>query len=94
MTCEQSADDFFMTLNGFDEIAIAKSFGHDITDLRKAPLMFLRALVFVNERRQGAKDGPAHNTAMQMTVGEVNDYFPDKAEEPADEDDDPKEEIA
>lgn len=79
MAHELTAEDFFRSLNGFDEIAIAKSFGTDIYVLRDKPLTFLRALVFVDSRRQGAKDGEALNHAMERTVGDLEGYFAEEA---------------
>lgn len=75
-----AADDFFMSLNGFDEIAIAKEFKADLNKLREQPFMFLRALVFVDKRRAGLKDSEAYKAAMEATVGQLNGYFdePDK----------------
>lgn len=81
MTCEQSADDFTLTLNGFDELAIARYFEADLSDLRSSPFRFLRALVFVHQRRQGLKDKDAHLYAMELTMGGVDAYFPDAVPE-------------
>lgn len=88
MTNEMTAEDFFRTLNGFDEIAIAQSFGTDIYVLRNKPLTFLRALVFVHSRRQQNKDGEAHTYAMERTVGELETYFAE--EKPELDPDDPE----
>lgn len=84
---EQTADEFFDTLNGFDEIAVAKHFGSppvELTDTNK--IAFARSLVFVAERRAGSKDGEAYKYAMNATVGEVNAYFAEAEEEPMPED--------
>lgn len=75
-----AADEFFMSLNGFDEIAIAKEFKSDITALRTSPIMFLRALLFVDKRRGGMKDADAFKAAMEAPITEVNDYFDEGAE--------------
>lgn len=75
MTQEMTAEDFFRTINGFDEIAIARTWGADIADLRKKPFTFMRALVFVDFRRQGKHDVEAHQDALGVTVGELEDYF-------------------
>lgn len=95
MKCDQTAEDFFASLNGFDEIAVAKAFGEDITELRKTPLMFLRALVFVHQRRTElaaanakTRDTEAKDMAMRMTVGELTDsYFPEPEGDEIDPDD-------
>lgn len=81
MTQEMTAEDFFRTINGFDEIAIARTWGADIADLRKKPFTFMRALVFVDFRRQGRNDNEAHQDALSLTVGELEDYFAEDAPE-------------
>lgn len=73
-----TATDAALSLNGYDEIAIAKAFGCDFTELKDRPVMFLRALMFVMERRAEAKDAEAFKTAMSATATEVNAYFPDE----------------
>jgi len=75
MTNEMTAEDFFRTMTGFDEIAISRAFSEDIADLRKKPFTFMRALVFVDFRRQGKHDVEAHQDALGVTVGELEDYF-------------------
>jgi len=77
-TSPMTATDVALSLNGFDEIAIAKLFGCDYTELKDRPVMFLRSLMFVMERRAGAKDAEAYKSAMSATAREVNDYFPDE----------------
>lgn len=84
---EITGGDMFLTLTGFDEIAVAKAFGSDIAELREAPMRFLRALAFVHQRRAGAKDGEAFKTAMTMTIAEVGNYFADDEPDPIDPDD-------
>lgn len=74
--CDLSADDLFMTLTGFDEIAILKEFGADIVELKARPMMFLRALVFVWLRRCGQADRVAFKTAQTMPISEVTEVFP------------------
>lgn len=77
----KSAGDTFLSLNGFDEIAIAATFGSHVTDLRKLPLTFLRALVFVDQRRQGLNDKDAHKHALSLSIGHVQAYFPDDVDD-------------
>lgn len=94
-TSDLTGQAFFDTLNGFDEIAITKQFGTDVSQLTTGkdrpgnPTMLLRALVFVDHRRRtGAKDAEAYKAAMNLTLTEVHDYFAD--DEPAEMDpDDP-----
>lgn len=87
MSSTDTATDVALSLNGYDEIAIAKYFGADYTELQTRPIMFLRSLMFVIERRGGAKDADAYKTAMSATGRGVNDYFP---EDPTDDDADPE----
>lgn len=82
-TCELTATEMYKTLTGWDEIAIRKAFGANITDFTQKgatpnPMMFGRALVFVDVRRRtGVKDAEAYATAMGHTVLESSDYFAD-----------------
>jgi hypothetical protein len=86
MTSTETATDVALSLNGYDEIAIAKFFGVDYTELQTRPIMLLRSLMFIVERRAGAKDPDAYRAAMKATGSEVNAYFPD---DPTDADTDP-----
>ncbi|NGN92646.1 hypothetical protein G5C66_07830 [Nocardioides sp. KC13] len=74
MTSEKTADEVFESLNGFDEIAIEKAFG-EITSLKDKPMMFLRALLFTEHRREGKTDKEAKQAAMDATMRELTDYF-------------------
>lgn len=73
-------EEFFKTLNGFEEIAIEKLFFSSAAELAiKAdsgntfPLM--RALLFVQARRSGVKDGEAFRSVMHMTALDVTERF-------------------
>ena len=83
---ELTPSEMFLTLNGFDEIAIAQRFGVDVSEMTKTPGMFVRALIFVSERRDGVKDGEAFKAAMEMPFGTAQEYF-----EPEPEDDESEE---
>lgn len=74
MTSDKSADEVFESLNGFDEIAIERAFG-EITSLKDRPMMFLRALLFIETRREGQKDAEAKQAAMNATMRELTDHF-------------------
>lgn len=74
---DMTADETVLSLTGFDEIAIATAFRADISALRESPFQFLRALIFVDQRRKGAKDAEAFQAAMNLTVADLNAYFPD-----------------
>lgn len=81
---DQTANDVFNTLTGFDEIAIKREFKADVLTLAKTDKAgFLRALVFIDHRRAGVKDRDAFKATMELLLSEVTDYF---ADEPADDD--------
>ena len=92
-TAKPTADDVFMGLNGFDEIAIAAHFGSRIEQLRPRQLedgtpageafTFMRALVFIDRRRQGLRDAEAHTFAMELTMADLSDYFAPSPKAPA-----------
>lgn len=89
-TTKPTATDVFGSLNGFDEIAISKAFGHDIAALRATPLTYHRALVFTLKRRENLKDHDAKKAALDMTIRELDDYFEEEAPDAAlNEDADP-----
>jgi hypothetical protein len=81
-----TAEDMFQSLTGFDEIAIAQQFGEDLAQLRKRPFMFMRTLVFTDLRRHGTRDPEARQSALELTMGELEHYFAedDPAELPED----------
>lgn len=90
---DQTADAFFATLTGFDELAIVKHFDTPIhllhPDTGGSPFMFLRALAFIAIRRgQQLADKPAYTAAMGLSVDEANTYFAE-AELPDLDPDDP-----
>jgi len=68
-----------MSLNGFDEIAIAARFGEKIGELRNEPITCGRALAFVHYRRQGQNDGDAFTAAQTLTMREVTEFFAPEA---------------
>lgn len=71
-----------MSLNGFDEQAIAAAFGEDIMALRDKPSRFIRALVFIEKRREGMKDAEAKKAAMEMTMADIEEAFTAGEEDP------------
>jgi hypothetical protein len=75
---ELTARGMLMSLNGFDEIAIAAHFGQKIADMRDEDAITTgRALAFVHLRRSGSHgtDRDAHTAALHLTMQEVMDYF-------------------
>lgn len=83
-TCETPPSVFLVSLNGFDEIAVAARFGAPILALRDDPIAGGRALAFVHQRRLGSTDAVAYTYAMTLTMQEVMDYFhPEPKADPA-----------
>lgn len=73
------------SLTGFDEIAIEKHMGYDVYTQPETgntrPMTLMRSLVFVYKRRDGLNDVEARKACLDMTAGQVNDYFADDPEE-------------
>lgn len=84
--------DVLLSVNGYDEIAIARFFNAELTELQDKPLRAIRAMVFIAERRNGASDKDAYKAAMTLTQSEAADYFPD---DPTDDEtpDEPESEV-
>ncbi len=74
-TSDISAGETFLSVNGFDNIAIRQQFGSDVYTLREQPLEFLRVMTFIHMRRNGVNDVEARSSAMNLTVGDLTDYF-------------------
>jgi hypothetical protein len=70
---KRNAREFSRSLTGFDELAIMKAFRKPWTELEG---MFAgRALLFVQLRRDGAKDADAYRVSMEITAGDIEDLF-------------------
>lgn len=83
MSTDLTTNEFFESLNGFEEIAITRSFGHPVKQLAtEDELSFARSLIFVAEKRGGLNDAAAKEAALTLTLGEVLTYFADEDEEP------------
>jgi hypothetical protein len=61
-------------LTGYDEIAIERAFGREITDFGDSPRA-LRALAFVLARRDGLDATAAYNQVMGMSLKACMDLF-------------------
>ena len=64
---------FMRSLTGFDEIAIEQQFRRPLEDLSNTGTV--RALAFVQFRRDGLDDKAAHEKAMGATFGALDDMF-------------------
>lgn len=75
-TTETTANGMFETLTGFDEIAIKREFKADIYTLAaEDKAAFMRALIFIDQRRAGLKDAAAYRAAMELPQAASVDYF-------------------
>lgn len=74
-------EDLAESLNGFDEIAVQKAFGFNIDDFENQGTLGIRALVFVEFRREGEKDPAAYKRAMDLTMRDLIDRYPEMAED-------------
>jgi hypothetical protein len=97
MSSTQTADEMFNSLNGFDELAIAKHFNAPLEQLvptedkvtgkkSGSPFLFQRALAFIDLRRHDVADRDAFKQAMELSIEDANGYFADPVPE-ADPDD-------
>lgn len=75
MTHEMTVEDFAGSLTGWDEIGIEKAFGEDFLTLRKRGTTMVRALVFVDFKRQGQTHDQAYKSAMDVTMDGLEHYF-------------------
>lgn len=66
-------------LTGYDEQAIEAKFGADFDSLRFT--MQLRALLFIEKRRNGADDKTAHKASMEIRLKALGDHFADEEPE-------------
>lgn len=73
MTVQDAAD----SLTGFDELAIVKLFGRTVTEISSDHTMFLRALAFIIERRNGKSDTESYKAVMTMSMHDAMAYFED-----------------
>jgi hypothetical protein len=81
-TDKLTLDEAVESLTGFDEIAIEKKFGHDITTLlTDHAIRAMRATAFVLKRREGLNDADAYKASMDMTIGQTQDFFADEPDE-------------
>lgn len=80
-----SMNDLVKSLTGYEEDDVEERFGHPIGVLLDHRVVKAgRALIYVVEKRAGAKPTDAYKTAMEMRLADVNSRFLDEDE---DEDD-------
>lgn len=91
MSIDQTSEQVFDSVTGFDEIAIAQHFGRTIMELAENDAtMFARALVFVVVRREGEPDDAARTAALSISFKELNGYFAEESVEAAGKDAQPE----
>lgn len=71
------------SLNGWEELAVQKAFGFNIDDFENQGTLGIRALAFVEFKREGQKDAAAHRAAMDLSVRALIDRYPEMAEDAA-----------
>jgi hypothetical protein len=76
-------DELAESLNGFEELAIQKAFGLTLDHLEEQGTIAVRAFAFIEFKREGQKDAAAHKAAMEMTLRELTDRYPELAEDDA-----------
>jgi hypothetical protein len=77
------------SLTGYEEVELEERFGETIGRLMDSALSKAgRALIYIDERRAGAKPADAYKTAMSMRLVEVNTRFFDDDEDADDFDPD------
>lgn len=77
-----SMEEFVESLTGFEEIGIEEAFGQGIVQLLETKAtMAARALIFVDRKRSGLKAQEARKAALEMRLGDVQDYFVDEQPE-------------
>lgn len=79
------ADEYLDSLTGWEEQAIAKAFGEDVSVLATTkPTAFLRSMAFVMFQREGDKFGEARARAMDTSLQQIRGLFTDDGGEGAD----------
>lgn len=79
------ADALSKSINGFDQIAIRQMFRERLDQVAADSTMFMRALLFVLAKRDGANDGDAYRSVMLLPLDEVIGRFKGDGD-PEDED--------
>jgi hypothetical protein len=78
-TSTSSAEEILWSINGFDKIAIQVLFGMSLADIQKMgdDSELIRALAFIDMRRSSLSDQEAHKAAMELTIRQLTEYFPE-----------------
>lgn len=73
----QTLEELAESLNGWEELAVQQKFGFQIDDFEEQGTLGIRALAFVEFKREGAKDPAAYKSAMDLTLRELIDRYPE-----------------
>ena len=74
-SAKPTVEDSVNSLTGFDEIAVRKRFGAELSDL--SATMMMRALVYILNLRESKDEPAAFNAAMKMPLGDIQNVFAD-----------------
>ena len=78
MTTEtRKLEELAESLNGWEEIAVVKAFGFTIDDFENQGTLGIRALAFVELKREGQKDAAAHQAAMDLSIRDLVSRYPE-----------------
>lgn len=78
---QKAVQEAIKSMTGFDEIAVKQKFGTPIVELLQGDqLQGLRAILFVEFRRDGKKDDEAFHRAQEISISEVNERIGGKAD--------------
>lgn len=80
-TAPAGLEELAESLNGWEELAVQKQFGFSIDDFENQGTLGIRALSFVEFKRDGAKDPAAYKSAMDLTMRELIDRYPEMDED-------------
>lgn len=82
---EMTADDFFDSLTGHEEMAITEHFGKSLAALGGDYSMLRRAYIFVDLKRQKKNEDDARNEALDMKLKDVLSYFAEESDDSEEE---------
>ena len=77
-----SLEDLAESLNGWEELAVEKNFGFSMDKFEDHGTIGIRALAFVEFKRDGMKDTAAHKAAMDLALRELIDRYPEMKDDP------------
>lgn len=71
------------SLNGWEELAVQKSFGFSIDKFEEHGTIGIRALAYIELKREGANDNVAKHAAMDLTLRQLVERYPEMNEDEA-----------